>query len=490
MYYSDVSCNMENTFKKMEDLGIKKILNIDWMGIVTVTRKNKVFIDGERNYNMVDTFKIIRALEGRIADIFHLQEGIICNISVNESIENIIVSPIRVQDDYKVFYICYSLQRYTERDLTALEFATKVIYENVLLNNEIFQEKSYLENLLNSTEACIIGMDLDGMIKTANRGTIKVLGFDPQEVIGKSYKEMLVEKEIGMMGETINYVANNNKTLNIKEAVFSNKNRSNKFLNLAVSPLNDSKGKVVGIVIIARDITKLKIYETELEQLRQFAALGEIAAGIAHDISNPLMSITGCASILKKYLNDKYKYMEFLDPIIHEVDRINEVVKQMLSYGDITKENSYTMISINEVFEKCVGIIRFYKESKYITIERELSNELPLIKGNNVQLQQAFVNILINAVQAIKNEGIIRIKNLYLIDEDKIKIAITDNGSGINKEQISKIFTPFYSTMKNGIGFGLSIAERVVKKHGGEIKVVSELNNGTTFEIYLPVGRE
>ncbi|PAB61183.1 two-component system sensor histidine kinase NtrB [Anaeromicrobium sediminis] len=491
MYYSDVSCNVENSLNKLDGLGMKKFLSVDWMGIVTITNTNKIIIDGGRDYNNIGVSRIIKCLTEISKDMILLEEGKIYEILQNESNTNIMVSPIRVQDDYEVFYICCSIrEKYTSKDLSILEFITEVTYENVLLNNEIIQERNYLQNIFNSTEASIISMGLDGVITTANRASLDVYGWIPEDIIGRKYYELLTQEESHNMDKSIEYVVKHNKTYYVKEVIFSNDTGEEKIVNLAISPLNDSKNHVVGVVVISRDITRLKIYERELEQAKQFAVLGELATGVAHDIRNPLMSIKGCANILKRSLLEQPKHMEFIEPIIGEVDRINDVVEQMLSYAMMTKENRSILLSINEVLEKCFKVIGLHRKSKHIYIEKNLSQDLPLIKGNNVQLQQAFINILMNGIEAIESEGIIKINSDYIKKEEKIGVSISDNGVGICPEEIEKIFTPFYSTKKKGIGFGLCIAKRAIERLHGDIKIKSKLDEGTTFEIYLPVRRE
>ena len=268
--------------------------------------------------------------------------------------------------------------------------------------------------------------------------------------------------------------------------VFSNTRGRRKIFSVAISPLNNSKNEVVGVVIIATDITTKKIMERQFEQIKQFAALGEVAAGVAHDIKNPLMSIRGCSRILQKELFDQPRHMKFLEPIIQEVDRINEVVEQMMSYGNIIEKNGYALIDINEVLEKCINVIHFHKGCKYITIQREFADELPLVKGNNVQLQQAFINILINAVQAIEAEGLIKIESHYEREKKHLHIVITDNGKGIKTNELKRIFMPFYTTKEQGSGLGLAIVKRVIKEHKGSTVIKSKPNMGTRVDVLLP----
>ncbi|QZY54002.1 two-component system sensor histidine kinase NtrB [Crassaminicella profunda] len=487
MHYSDVSCNVENTLKKMKRLEIDKTIHVDWLGIITFTMSGKFIIDGEMNCLKINNKLIVNLLRKKIRELEIIEDGIIFKFNENNRKINMIVSPIRAHENYKVFFICCTLdESYTERDLAIIKFVTKVSYENVLLDNEIIKERNYLKNLFNSVRSFIIGMDLNGNITTANLVACEVFGWQLKDIIGKNYSFFMDEEVKIKLQKSIGYVIDRNKSYYAKETIYSSSVGGKKIINLTISPINNNKDQVVGVVVIGTDVTKQKIYEREIEQLKQFAVLGELAAGVAHDIKNPLMSIRGCARILEKKLSEQLKYNEFIEPIIYEVDRINETIEQMLSYSFITKEENYSLLNINEVLEKCFNVIRFHKEFKYINIEKKFSKNLPLIKGNNVQLQQAFINILLNAVQAIEIEGVIRIESYNFEDENKVLVIISDNGNGIEKKEIDQIFQPFYSTKSGGTGLGLPIVKRVIEKHGGKIFVHSNVDKGTKFKVYLP----
>lgn len=487
MIYSDVSCNIENTLKKLINLDFDRTINTDYFALITITKYGRILIDGDINYSNLDNSMITKLLRGKSKELYVLEEGRIYKFNENDKDIDIIVVPLRVQDNYKVFSICCSLDKdYTERDLSIMKFVTKVTYENVLLDNEVIKERNYLQNLFDSVDSFIIGIDLDGKITSANRGTFGMFGLEPDKIVGKNYSDFITEESNIKIQKTIMKVINKNKSYSGKEEIFSNLNHEKIYVNLTISPINNNKEEVVGVVIIGRDVTKQKIYEREIEQIKQFALLGELAAGLAHDIKNPLMSIRGCARILEKKLSHEPKCKEFIEPVIYEVDRIDEKIKQMLSYSFITQEELYSLLDINEVLEKCFNVVSFHKESKYINIEKKFSKDLPLIRGNNVQLQQAFLNILFNAVQAIEVEGSIYIESHNVEKKKRVLVIISDNGKGMSNEEMNRIFQPFYSTKSRGTGLGLSIVKRVIEKCGGQIIVNSKLDEGTEFKVYLP----
>lgn len=486
MYYSDLTCNPPDSLKKIENLGIVNSLPVDWMGIVTLTKKKKIFIRAEIDYHYVGGEKVQHLLEDNLEDMLVIEESTIYGFPAEGS-GNVIVSLAKIQHDYKVFFVCCSIEGYTEKDLAVMKVIMNVLYENFLLNNEIIQERNYLQNVLDSTGSAVMSINLDGEITTANRASLNF--FCMQDISGKKYYELFNSDEAKKIQQAIQYVSEYNTNYYVKEVILPQADHGFKAVNLSISPLYDGNNKIAGVVIIGTDVTKRKILESEVEQLKQFAALGEVASGVAHDIKNPLMSIRGCARILEKSLQDP-KHIDFLKPIIQEVDRINEVVEQMISYGNLTQESNYAHININEVLTKSINVIHFHKKSKYIQIEKDLTRDLPLIRGNNVQLQQAFINILINSVQAIEKEGIIRISSSYLQEKELIRVVISDNGVGIDTQDLGKIFKPFYTTKSYGTGIGLSIVDRVIKKHGGEVAIKSQVNRGTCFEVSIPCWKE
>lgn len=484
MYYSDVGCIPNNAINKTQALGLNKIIPIDWNAIIVVTAE-EVAIDAEMHYNYVETQQVIEFLMNNNQEVLLLEDGRIYNFLKGKNKFSLILIPIRYHEKYKIFAVyCSTSSIYSDVHLNVAVMFCKIIHDNALLNNEFVLERDYFANVLNSTESIIISINLNCEIVTPNKAALKFLGL--KGIIGKKINEIAKNRDHYNICDIISQVAKDNKSLSFKEMVFSNRRGKRTIFNVDISPLHNSKNEVVGVVIIATDITTKKVMERQFEQIKQFAALGEVAAGVAHDIKNPLMSIRGCTRILQRELHDQPQYMNFLEPIIQEVDRINEVVEQMVSYGNITEKTKYALLDISEVLEKCINVIHFHQGAKYITIQKQLSNDLPLVKGNNVQLQQAFINIMINAVQAIDNEGTIKIESHYLKEKKCLNIAITDNGKGIKAKEIKKIFTPFYTTKQLGSGLGLSIVKRVIKEHNGSTVISSKLNKWTRVDVFLP----
>ena len=284
---------------------------------------------------------------------------------------------------------------------------------------------------------------------------------------------------------------------------------------------------------------QLKQAQEELIRTEKLASIGRFAAGVAHEVGNPLGSILGYTGILQKEGMDHEESKDYLKRIEKEIERINRIVRELLDFARPSKFEIKD-VEINKVIESTLSLLSYQKSFKNIETQLDFQPDLPMIKGDESQLSQVFINIILNAIDAMPNGGILRIQtrehvveNLYAdrfqriypprrksdpMESDYshlrkpdpfsalltkfskgdrlVKIRISDTGIGIKKEDLENIFDPFFTTKApdKGTGLGLSISIRIVESLGGEIKVESEIGKGATFEVYFPVtvsiGRE
>jgi len=276
---------------------------------------------------------------------------------------------------------------------------------------------------------------------------------------------------------------------------------------------------------------KLKQAQEELIRTEKLASIGRFAAGVAHEVGNPLGAILGYTSILQKEGMDHEESKDYLKRIEKEIDRINRIVRELLDFARPSKFEIKD-VEIHLVIENTLSLLSYQKNFKNIESRLDLQSDLPKIKGDESQLSQVFMNIILNAVDAMQNGGILTIQTrthiVEALDEDRfqrvyprrrrgdpmesdysrkrkadpltalfkkfsegdqlVEIRISDTGIGIRKEDLENIFDPFFTTKApdKGTGLGLSISLRIVESLGGEIKVTSEIGKGTTFEIYFP----
>ena len=227
-------------------------------------------------------------------------------------------------------------------------------------------------------------------------------------------------------------------------------------------------------------------YDLLALQTEKLSALGRMAAGIAHEINNPLAGILLFSTNMRKKVPEEGPFKEGLEVIIHEATRCKGIIHNLLDFSR-DKEPQKVLASIKYLVEKALGILENEFRLCHISVEKDLSNEMPDTLVDVNLMQQVFVNILINAAEAIRENGVITIKGRMSSDQKSEKIEIADTGCGIPPDQMTKIFEPFFSTKTNGSGLGLAVSYGIVRKHHGNIQVSSQPGGGTRFTLELPV---
>jgi len=240
----------------------------------------------------------------------------------------------------------------------------------------------------------------------------------------------------------------------------------------------------------ARLIEKQKLQYMHLSlQTEKMAALGRMAAAIAHEINNPLAGVLLFSTNLAKKVPKEGPLKEGLDIIIHETIRCKSIIQELLEFSR-EREPQKVLKNINDVINKALSILENEFRLHHISTEKALSDELPDTLLDVNQMEQVFVNILLNAVEAIQEKGVITIKSYLDASQTYEIIEIMDTGCGISPDDMNKIFEPFFSTKPKGTGLGLAVSYGIVRNHQGEIKVSSQLGSGTRFTIEIPVTRE
>jgi signal transduction histidine kinase len=225
-------------------------------------------------------------------------------------------------------------------------------------------------------------------------------------------------------------------------------------------------------------------------QTEKLSALGRMAAGIAHEINNPLAGILLYATNLIKKIPTKDTIVkEGLDIIIQETMRCRNIIQELLEFSR-EKEPKKVLTNINNMIEKALNILENEFHLHHITVEKDLSPTIPDILLDANQIEQVFVNLLLNAIEATEGHGVIKVKSSVVLDQSHVKIEIADKGMGILPEHIDKIFEPFFSTKAKGSGLGLFVSYGIVQKHQGHMRVSSHPGRGTTFTMEIPVTQE
>lgn len=262
-----------------------------------------------------------------------------------------------------------------------------------------------------------------------------------------------------------------------------------------VSPLQDRHGHFVGTVLLLRDIKRRKELEEDLKRADRLALMGTLAAGLAHEVRNPLGGIKGAAQLLRRSVDGDVSVREFTDIMIREVDRVNQLIEQLL---DLSRPADLELapVNIHEILDDVLLLEFQAVGDKELQVKKRFDPSLPPIRGDRARLTQVFLNLVKNAFQAMERGALVvttRLETDYHVRGHGtsrnrfIWVDLADEGAGIREADLPHIFSPFFTTKNNGTGLGLATCYRIIKEHGGTIRVESTEGEGSTFRVSLLV---
>jgi len=259
--------------------------------------------------------------------------------------------------------------------------------------------------------------------------------------------------------------------------------RKRGIFQITSAPVRESDGGIVGILKLIQDVTEIKRLEEGILRSERLAALGRLAAGVAHEIGNPLTSISSFVQILKERADDEFT-KDSLETIHYHINRISNIMSQMSQLSRLPEMN-IRECSVNDVINSTLEIIKYDRKAKEVEIQKELSERLPPVYVDCDYLGQVFINLILNAIDAMRDgKGVITIKSMG--EDGSVVVEFLDTGVGIPEEHLESIFDPFFTTKEKGTGLGLSISYEIIKRFGGELKVKSEVGKGSSFTVVLP----
>ncbi len=389
------------------------------------------------------------------------------------------------------------------------------------LEQQIEIAKNYLENIIENTRTNLMVVDKDLTVRTVNTAQAQMIRRPKEDILGKPllslFPDGLAPYE-GIPMEAILQKSLSGRSFEIRDYRITGLQESAIYLAMNISPILID-GKIPGVLITSTNVTKrveleaaLKLYTVELEdkvdkgtatakKLEQqvmhsekLAALGRLAAGVAHEIGNPLTSISTFAQLLREMAQDEFT-QNSLDIINNHIQRITDIVRRMATFA---RADSLTIreVHLNDVLNATLDLMRLDKRMKSsVEISVALDPELPKVLIDEGQISQVFINIIINALDAMPDGGRLQVTTRRNLDESGaciVAVSISDTGVGIPPSELEKIFDPFYTTKDpgKGTGLGLSLSYDIVKRFKGDIHVHSEIGKGTVFTIQLPVERE
>jgi PAS domain S-box-containing protein len=345
---------------------------------------------------------------------------------------------------------------------------------------------NYLNNILESISSGVLVINSVGKITLFNRAAGEITGYQTDEVLGKDYLEIM-GKGVGKKATPLHTLETGISHLNEEKEILD-KNDNKIPLGFSTSILTDGENNQLGAVEVFFDLSHIKKLEQEIARVKTLAALGEMAATVAHEVRNPLGGIAGFAAILEKDLSENDPRRKWVKKIIEGVENLNRIVINLLNYTKVVKF-SPNKVDFLRFLDDTLNF--FLMDLSAQTRNIEIIKNYPPEKFECLidveQFRQVVLNLLRNSVQALPEGG--KIEVLTRPIKDKVIFKISDSGVGMDEQTQKQLFNPFFTTKEGGTGLGLSTVKKIVDAHKGEIEIESEKSKGTTVTVSLPRGR-
>jgi two-component system NtrC family sensor kinase len=357
------------------------------------------------------------------------------------------------------------------------------------LSREALHLRDYLEKLLEHANIPVLVIGRDRSIRVVSRAFVRITGLQRPDLDTKDVVQLAQQSD---RARVLSAFVNTMRGREVPpfELRLPKADGGHARLLFTLAPILDSEGRAAGVIAIGQDRTEVRELEGQVLHAERLATLGQLAAGIVHEINNPLTSI----SVYGEYLLNKLARssversdLERVERILQSADRIMSFTRNLLTYARPSKEEAQPL-DVNEVLEEAVSFCDHLIHEAHVTVTRDYGERLPMVSGVPGQLHQVFVNLITNACNAAHDEG----GRLRLMTRphgrDQIRVRVEDNGVGIAEEDLERVFEPFFSTRRRGkgTGLGLSIVKSIVEQHQGGIDIESELGRGTSVLITLP----
>lgn len=366
---------------------------------------------------------------------------------------------------------------------TQLERAYSKLEERAL---QLSSVQEYTQAILRSITAGVITLGPDGSIVTANPAAERLLGQQESDLVPRRVQAVLADD--GGLDADVSRVLSGRLPRLVKELKLVTRGGRVLHVQASVSRMRDAAGRILGAVVTLEDISEIKALTDQLIRSDRLAAMGELTAGVAHEVRNPLGIIRASVQLIEDSRDDWERVTEATSVIKQEIDRLDRVVKALLDFGRPSAP-TFRAVRVSDVLDDVVLFTRRFARQARVSISYEVPPDTPHVRADPDQMKQVFVNLISNAVQAMEDRG-----GTISIDARAeggfVAIRVEDDGPGIPERDLPKIFDPFYSTKDDGTGLGLTMVHRIVDEHDGYIEVASREGEGTSFTVYFPVATE
>jgi PAS domain S-box-containing protein len=348
--------------------------------------------------------------------------------------------------------------------------------------------KDFNENIVESISVGVLAVDLEDRVEFWN-SQMEVMFATPRvEALARPIAEIFP----AAFAEEFYRVRQTPGIHNLYKFRLTTPAGDSRVTNVAIAPLVTKQFNVIGRLIIVDDITERIELESQLSQAEKMSSIGLLAAGVAHEVNTPLAVISSYAQMLQKQLNGDEKRAALLDKITKQTFRASEIVNSLLNFSR-TGSTEFAEVDLNKIIHETLALLEHQFKTTQVKVRQDLLETLPLIHGNSGKLQQVFLNLFLNAKDAMTHGGTLHVSTA---NGDSVRVIISDTGSGIAQEHIQRIYDPFFTTknggreQRKGTGLGLSVTYGIIQEHAGKIQVESHVGQGTTFYLDFPLTRK
>ncbi|WP_246019944.1 ATP-binding protein [Limnobaculum zhutongyuii] len=347
-------------------------------------------------------------------------------------------------------------------------------------SRQLQDSKAFSTEIISNLPIGLITTNEHRQISVVNHTAEKILGHSAIGLSGRNIKQALPDSWNQLAGSE-----HNHQPVIEREINYTLSSGQTIPLSISVANIVNNSGNFLGNVFIFRDMREVRQLQEEIRRKEKMAAIGNLAAGVAHEIRNPLSSIKGFAKYFEGRSEQGSEEQELAKVMAKEVDRLNRVITELLELVRPT-DLRIQRVNICDVIEHSLHLIRQDAEAKHINILFNVEPDLPLVDIDPDRFTQALLNLYLNAIQAIGSNGTLEV-HLNINADSELQIVIKDSGKGIPADDLTNIFNPYFTTKASGTGLGLTVVQKVVEEHQGKISVTSQLSTGTSFELTIPV---
>jgi two-component system, NtrC family, sensor kinase len=344
--------------------------------------------------------------------------------------------------------------------------------------------KDFSENIVESLNIGVLAVDLTGIVESWNTRMEQLFAVTRTEAVGRRLDSLLppeLAAEILTRGDEEQVTGIYKQRLHHQGKSLT--------LNVSITPLVSKSGERIGRLLLFDDVTQRERMEEQMTQTEKLTSLGLLAAGVAHEVNTPLAVISNYIQMLAKQMPEEDPRHAIIEKIVKQTFRASEIVNNLLNFSR-TGAGELANVDVNKVVEETLSLVAHPLKTSQIQVVKNLGDSLPSVRGSANKLQQVFLNLFLNARDAMPSGGMLEVKTVA--HNGSVEIEIVDTGAGIPREHIHKIFDPFFTTKASGrgTGLGLSVSYGIIKEHSGKIDVRSTPGKGTSFHVEFPAVRK